>query len=84
VGKEGTRLCIVEKFETDGDVYTVYARETVCSAGEKQGSTRDSTFTLSAIQGFLEAFLNKRLQGKQIGCILRGDAHDIFEFRVLG
>jgi predicted hydrocarbon binding protein len=83
VGKEGTRLCIVDKFESNTDSYKVYAKETVCSAGEEEGSTRECTFTLGAIQGFLEAFLGKRLRGKQLGSVLRGDAYDIFEFSVL-
>lgn len=84
IGKEGTRLCLVDKFESDGDNYKVYTRETVCSAGEEEGSNRQCTFTLGAIQGFLEAFLSKRLRGKQIASVLRGDIHDVFEFSVLG
>jgi predicted hydrocarbon binding protein len=84
VGKEGTRLCIVDKFESNGDNYKVHARETVCSSGEEEGSPRECTFTLGAIQGFLEAFLGKRLRGKQIGSVLRGNTHDIFEYTTLG
>ncbi|HBY77432.1 MAG TPA: hypothetical protein DEG47_10655, partial [Cyanobacteria bacterium UBA11148] len=60
-----------------------YTRETVCSAGEPQGSSRQCTFTLGAIQGFLEAFLGKRLRGIQTESVLRGGNYDILEYRVL-
>ncbi|MCP2731390.1 hypothetical protein [Limnofasciculus baicalensis] len=83
LGKDGTRLCIIDKMEQDGEVYKVYTRETVCSAGEPQGSPRQCTFTLGAIQGFLESFLAKRLRGKQIESVLRGGEQDVFEFSVL-
>lgn len=84
LGKEGTRLCIVEKIELDGDVYKVCTQETVCSAGEPQGSSRTCTFTLGAIQGFLEAFLGKRLRGQHTQSVLRGGSCDLLEYTVLG
>lgn len=84
VGSEGTRLCIIDKVEQDGELYKVYTTETVCSAGEAEGSPRQCTFTLGAIQGFLEAFLGKRLRGKQTESVLRGGTHDVLEFSVLG
>ena len=84
LGKDGTRLCIVDKIEQDGETYKVYTIETVCSAGEPQGSPRQCTFTLGAVQGFLESFLAKRLRGKQIESVLRDGKYDVFEFSVLG
>jgi predicted hydrocarbon binding protein len=84
LGKDGTRLCIVEKVVQEGDVYKVYTRETICSAGEDEGSPRQCTFTLGAIQGFLEAFLGKRLRGQHTQSVLRGDTHDVLEYTVLG
>lgn len=80
LGKEGTRLCIIDKIEHDGETYKVYTSETVCSAGEPQGSPRQCTFTMGAVQGFLESFLSKRLRGKQIESVLRDGKYDIFEF----
>lgn len=80
LGKEGTRLCIIDKIEYDGETYKVYTSETVCSAGEPQGSPRQCTFTMGAVQGFLESFLSKRLRGKQIESVLRDGKYDIFEF----
>ncbi len=84
LGKDGTRLCIVEKVVQEGEVYKVYTRETVCSAGEEEGSPRQCTFTLGAIQGFLEAFLGKRLRGQHTQSVLRGDTHDVLEYTLLG
>ncbi len=84
VGKEGTRLCIIDKIEQEGDVYKVYTRETICSFNESEGSSRECTYTLGAIHGFLEALLGKRLRGKQTASVLRGGTHDILEFSILG
>lgn len=83
LGKEGTRLCIIEKIERDGETYKVYTTETVCSAGELQGSSRQCSFTMGALQGFLESFLSKRLRGKQIESVLRDGKYDVFEFSLL-
>ncbi len=83
IGKEGTRLCIIDKIEQDGETYKVYAKETFCSSGEPEGSSRRCTYTLGAIQGFLEAFLGKRLRGKQTASVLQGSSHDVMEYTIL-
>jgi len=83
LGKDGTRLCIVDKIVQEGEVYKVYTRETICSAGEVEGSQRCCTFTLGAIQGFLESFLGKRLRGKHTQSVLRGDSYDVLEYSIL-
>jgi predicted hydrocarbon binding protein len=84
LGKDGTRLLVLDKIEQTGDVIRVYTKETVCSAGEPQGSERKCTFTLGAVWGALEAVLHKRLQGKHTESVLRGGTHDVFEFTQLG
>jgi predicted hydrocarbon binding protein len=84
LGKDGTRLCIIDKIAQEGEVYKVYTRETICSAGEEEGSSRQCTFTLGAIQGFLEAFLGKRLRGQHTESVLRGGTHDVLEYTALG
>ena len=81
IGKNGTRLCDVTKIEQDGDIIRAYLSETVCSAGEEQGSPRKLTFTLGAIQGAIEEITSKKLIGVQTGSVLRGQDHDIVEFR---
>lgn len=83
LGKDGTRLLILDKIEQTGENYKVYTRETVCSAGEPQGSARQCTFTLGAVQGVLEAVTGKRFRGKQVGSVLRGENHDVFEYAPL-
>ncbi|MBD2102212.1 hydrocarbon-binding protein [Leptolyngbya sp. FACHB-261] len=83
VGKQGTRLCIIRKIEAVGDVLRVYAAETVCSAGEPQGSDRQCTFTLGAVWGALEAALGQRYRGKHVESVLRGSDCDVFEFQPL-
>jgi hypothetical protein len=85
IGREGTRLCAVDKIEQlaapDGsELIRVYLRETICSAGEPQGSTRELTFTLGAVHGALEVLLRRKLRGKQTGSVLRGQTHDIIDF----
>ncbi len=84
LGKDGTRLCIIDKIEELNDVITVYCRETICSAGEPEGSPRKLTFTLGAIQGVLEQAFGKRLHGKQTESVLRGSSHDVVAFEVIG
>ncbi|NMG06121.1 hypothetical protein DP117_04260 [Brasilonema sp. UFV-L1] len=83
LGKQGTRLCIIDKIELKENVYKVHTKETFCSAGEAQGSPRICIYTLGVIQGFLEAVLNKRFQGKQIESVLRAGTHDVFEYSTL-
>ncbi len=81
LGENGTKLCIVEKIEVDNNILRTYLSETVCSAGEEQGSSRKVTFTLGVIQGALEEVIGKRLIGQQVGSILRGQDYDIIDFK---
>ena len=80
LGKDGTRLCYVESLTQEGDDYLVSLSETVCSAGEPQGSDRQLTFTLGAVHGALEVLTQARFRGKQVGSVLRGDAYDVIRF----
>ena len=83
LGKEGTRLCIVDKIAQQGEAIVVDCLETVCSAGEIQGSSRKLSFTLGAIQGVLEHMTGKRLRGKQTESVLRGGSRDVIEFETI-
>ena len=80
LGDQGTRLCWVDAIEQHGDNYIVRLSETICSAGEAQGSSRQLSFTLGAVHGALEVVTRTKLRGKQIGSVLRGDTHDVIEF----
>lgn len=77
IGVNGTRLCQVDAVERDGDNFVVRLSETVCSAGEPQGSDRQLTFTLGAVHGAIEALYNVKLRGKQTESVLRGGTHDV-------
>ncbi|MCA6504070.1 MAG: hypothetical protein IM585_00385 [Pseudanabaena sp. M135S2SP2A07QC] len=83
LGKDGTRLCIIDKIVESGETILAYCSETICSVGEPQGSPRKLTFTLGAVQGVLEKVTGKRLRGKQIESVLRGGSHDVIEFEFL-
>ncbi len=84
LGKDGTRLLILDKIEQNGEGFKVYTRETVCSAGEPMGSTRKCTFTLGAVQGVLEAMTGRRFRGQQTESVLRGGSADLFEYAPIG
>lgn len=80
LGPQGTRLCLVDRLERDGDAVRVYLSETICSAGEPQGASRECTFTLGAVHGALEILFGAKLKGRQVGSVLRGASHDVLEF----
>jgi predicted hydrocarbon binding protein len=84
LGKDGTCLCIINKVVEEGEVIKAYTSETLCSAGEEQGSSRKCTFTMGAIWGALEIYKGKRFQGKHTEFVLKGAGYDVFEFTVLG
>ena len=83
LGKEGTRLCIVEKIVAEGEIIKVYTSETFCSAGEPLNSPRKCTFTMGAVWGAVEQIIGKRLRGTHTESVLRGGTHDVFEFTPL-
>jgi hypothetical protein len=82
-GLNGTRLCAIDRIKQTEAAIEVYTRETVCSAGEVNGSPRKCTYTLGVVWGSLEQILGKRLQGKHTESVLQGGSHDVFEFRDL-
>ncbi len=79
IGRDGTRLCRVDKIEEDGPILRVHLSETLCSSGEAPGSPRTLTFTLGAVQGFFEVLTGRALKGKQVASVLRGGTHDVIE-----
>jgi predicted hydrocarbon binding protein len=83
LGKDGTRLCKIDKITEESGTIRVYTSETLCSAGEPQGSNRKCTFTMGAVWGVVESVMGKRYQGKQVESVLQGASHDVFEFTVL-
>jgi predicted hydrocarbon binding protein len=84
LGENGTRLCKVDRIEEHGDMIKVYTHETVCSAGEEQGSPRQCTYSLGAVCGAIETIQGKRYRAKQTESVLRGGSYDVFELTPLG
>ena len=80
LGADGTRLLLLHKIECKDDLIYTYCTETVCSAGEDSGSSRQCSFTLGALQGVLEIITERRLRGVQIESVLRGGEYDVFEY----
>jgi predicted hydrocarbon binding protein len=83
VGSTGTRLTAIDKIAQEGDLIKVYCSETVCSAGEPQGSNRKCTFTMGAVWGALTEITGKKLRGVHTESVLRGGTHDVFEFTTM-
>jgi predicted hydrocarbon binding protein len=83
LGEQGTRLCIINKIEKDGDSVKAYITEDVCTSGEPAGSDRKCLFTLGAIWGALEEITGQRMQGKHTESVLQGAEHNVLEFHAL-
>jgi predicted hydrocarbon binding protein len=83
IGAAGTHLTAVDKIVEEGNLIKVYCSETLCSAGEPQGSDRKCTFTMGAIWGALTEVTGKKLRGTHTESVLRGGTHDVFEFTVV-
>ena len=83
IGEKGTRLTGVKNVTKEGDNYIVDCFDTVCSAGEAQGSDRKCTFTLGAVQGALEEITGQTFYGEHTESVLRGGQYDRFVFSPL-
>ena len=83
LGENGTKLLTIEIILEEGDVIKVFTSETLCSAGEPEGSSRKCSFTLGAVWGALEEITGKRLKGSHIESVVRGGNNDVFEFESL-
>lgn len=82
LGKEGTRLCIVDEVKKVDNGYRVTIRESACSAG-MQTSEPNCAFTLGVFIGALEVVTKKRLLGHEIECIATGHDHCLYELEAL-
>ncbi len=80
LGANGTRLLLLHKIERKDDLFYTYSTDTVCSAGEKPGSSRQCSFTLGALQGVLEVITGKKFRGIQVESVLRDGDYDVFEY----
>ncbi|MEO0927411.1 MAG: hydrocarbon-binding protein [Cyanobacteria bacterium J06643_13] len=84
LGENGTHLCKVHRIEDHGDMIKVCTSETVCSAGEPQGSSRKCIYSMGAVCGAIETIQDKHYRPKHTECVLRGGTHDVFEMSLIG
>ena len=80
LGADGSRLCIIDKIEFEGDLVKVYTSETLCAVGGNEGTAPKCTFTLGIVWGIMSELLQKKLKGTHTESILHGGAYDVFEF----
>jgi hypothetical protein len=80
LGADGSRLCIIDKIEFEGDLVKVYTSETLCAVGGNEGTPPKCTFTLGIVWGIMSELLQKKLKGTHTESILHGGAYDVFEF----
>ncbi|WP_043804198.1 hypothetical protein [Deinococcus gobiensis] len=83
IGRDGTRLAAVHRAYYEGENVVIETQDTVCSAGEPQGSDRKCTFTLGAVWGALEAVTGNTYLGEHTESVLRGGTSDKFVFSPL-
>jgi hypothetical protein len=83
VGANGTHLTAIDKIVKEGGLIKVYCSETICSAGEPDGSPRKCTFTMGAVWGALTEITGKKLRGIHTESVLRGGTHDLLEFTIV-
>ncbi|KQR22822.1 hypothetical protein [Deinococcus sp. Leaf326] len=83
IGRDGTRLAAVTRAYHEGENVVIETQDTVCSAGEAQGSDRKCTFTLGAVWGALEAVTGNMYLGEHTDSVLRGGSSDKFVFSPL-
>jgi hypothetical protein len=81
LGAEGSRLCIIEQVVQEGDLIKVYILEALCAVGgDSQDSSPRCTFTLGIVWGVLTELFQQKYKGTHTESVLRGGAHDVFEF----
>lgn len=83
LGQDGSRIAGIHAVTWVDGRYVVDCFETVCSAGEPQGSDRKCTFVLGAVWGALEAITGQALQGEHTLSVLQGAPYDRLEFSPL-
>ena len=82
LGKEGTRLCIVDSVTATPGGYRVQISESACSTGMKT-SEPNCAFTLGVFIGALEYVGGKRLNASESECVACGGQHCIYDLEVI-
>ncbi len=78
LGKDGTRLCIVEEVSTTSEGYQVRISESACSVGMKT-ATPNCAFTMGVFVGALELISQKRMTVVETECVATGHSHCVYK-----
>ncbi|HEX2914852.1 MAG TPA: 4-vinyl reductase [Chloroflexia bacterium] len=82
LGKDGTRLCIVEKCDKTGSGYRFTISESACSTGVKT-DTPNCAFTMGVFLGITELLTGKRHNVHETDCVATGHTYCIYEVETL-
>lgn len=82
LGKDGTRLCIVDEVKKTESGYTVRISESACSSGV-HSDVPNCAFTLGVFIGALETVAKRRLNARELECVAMGNAHCVYELEVI-
>lgn len=82
LGKNGTRLCLVDNISPTSNGYRVEISESACSTGVVT-DTPNCAFTLGVFIGALEVAVKKRLIGHESECVACGAAHCVYNLEFL-
>jgi predicted hydrocarbon binding protein len=82
LGKEGTRLCLVDSVSKTAQGYRVQVSESACSTGMKT-STPNCAYTMGVFTGALEVITQRRFNPTETQCVACGDAHCLYELETL-
>jgi predicted hydrocarbon binding protein len=82
LGKDGTRLCIVEDVSKTANGYTIKISESACSTGMKT-SEPNCAFTMGVFVGALEVIAKKRFTAIETECTAVAGDHCVYQLEEL-
>ncbi len=82
LGKEGTRLCIVDAVTKTANGFQVRVSESACSTGMKTDAP-NCAFTLGVFIGAMELICKQRLTAHETDCVATGHSQCVYELEVL-
>lgn len=78
LGKDGTRLCIVDDITATDTGYQVTVSESACSTGMKT-SEPNCAFTMGVFIGAMEVVSQQRMMAVETECVATGHDHCIYK-----
>lgn len=80
LGKDGTRLCLVDKIEQENDVSRFILQKRCVLQVNLKSHLVNAPLRWVLFGGRQKKFSRLRLQGKHIESVLRGSEYDVFQF----